>query len=103
MRIEDGGPAFPRPCSEERTDGDQPDGNATIHEQDGMSLRDYFAAAALNGMCAGTFQTAEACAKSDTLAKNAYLVADAMLAARQPKREYSPPDEEGELHGTDGF
>lgn len=43
MKRADGGPAFPRPCSEDRKQGDQPDGNMTIDEQAGMSLRDWFA------------------------------------------------------------
>ncbi len=40
----DGGPAFPRPASEFTGSGTCPDGNDPIRAQNGMSLRDYFAA-----------------------------------------------------------
>jgi hypothetical protein len=47
-KIDTGGPAFPRPVSEDTTQGNQHDGNKTVAEQDGMTLRDYFAAHAPN-------------------------------------------------------
>jgi hypothetical protein len=46
MDIKDGGPAFPMPS------GPEPRVNDTTHYNEGMSLRDYFAAAALNGLLA---------------------------------------------------
>lgn len=49
--------------------------------QDGMSLRDYFAAQALTGIVSlglGTWSQV-------TGAENAYLLADAMLSARRSK------------------
>jgi hypothetical protein len=46
----------------------------------GMTLRDYFAAKALEGMCAG--QQSKMFSDQDHLAKGAYLLADAMLKAR---------------------
>ncbi len=49
---EDGGPAFPRPASEDRKDGDMPDGNRTVGEQDGMSILDYTAVKTLAGILA---------------------------------------------------
>lgn len=68
----DGGPAFPRPQAETSIGG--------CMEQDGMSLRDWFAGQALAGyLCAnpdrmvGTINAAE----------NAYKYADAMLAERK--------------------
>ncbi len=68
MSAHGGGPAFPT------SNGGSPD--------DGMSLRDYFAAKALLGFLAcdldvGSQKIAEA------VAKGAYLMADAMLKARQ--------------------
>jgi hypothetical protein len=45
----------------------------------GMTLRDYFAAKAMQGYIVGTEQP-----KVDHLAKVAYQMADAMLKARQP-------------------
>lgn len=68
-KINDGGPAFPGP--------DQTESTVDIHE--GMTLRDYFAAKAMQGICA----------HPDTwgltvpeIAERAYLAADAMLRAR---------------------
>lgn len=70
-KIDDGGPAFPSPTSEFE-DG-----------WDGMSLRDWFAGQALAGMFnhAGWINTID----NDQVeaAKRAYLIADAMLAARE--------------------
>ena len=73
--IPDGGPAFP-PMHD-------PDTHAS-----GMTLRDYFAAKALQGICAapehldriGSFKNA---------AEAAYELADAMLAARDEPRPYT--------------
>ena len=56
----------------------------------GMTLRDYFAAAALNGMLSNT-ETARRIIELDftieqqaeILSKNAYMAANAMLAARE--------------------
>lgn len=68
--MSNGGPAFP--------------GTALA----GMSLRDYFAAKAMQaaiGMLAGNHFWNEGGFFSD-LAKNAYEMADAMLAAREAQR-----------------
>jgi hypothetical protein len=62
--INDGGPAFPFP---------------TLHGSDapaGMSLRDYFAAKAMEGVLQGRFTDTR------TYAEWAYEMADAMLKAR---------------------
>lgn len=65
MSVNDGGPAFPAtyPCG-----------------PSGMTLRDYFAAKAMQGMLAASepYSTEE-------LARYGYEVADAMLAAREAK------------------
>lgn len=71
---EDGGPAFPRnPHSGEPSD-------------DGMTLRDYFAAKALPALCAdyrdGARQTGFDHGWMDGVAMDAYEMADAMLKAR---------------------
>lgn len=67
--INDGGPAFPGQSLNERGEPDEP-------HRSGMSLRDYFAAAALTGICAyHPGSTPDATAQ-------AYEMADAMLAAR---------------------
>lgn len=47
---------------------------------EGMTLRDYFAAAALTGLLASS--TGD---QPENFAKGAYLMADAMLAAREDK------------------
>ena len=72
-RRDSGGPAFPK-------------GNDSS-PQDGMSLRDYFAAAALQGWMAsfGSDQTEDDVKEPEQVAKLAYRLADAMLAARKEK------------------
>jgi hypothetical protein len=67
----DGGPAFPIP---QREGPGHPDG---------MSLRDWFAGQALVGLLASPRGPAGGEPMSDQLAaKNAYILADAMLAQR---------------------
>ena len=68
-KINDGGPAFPM--------GYHPEGNSADHF--GMTIRDYFAAAALQG------NLIEPTASNDDVAKWAYSLADAMLKAREVK------------------
>jgi hypothetical protein len=62
-----GGPAFPFWC----------DSNGMANFQ-GMTLRDYFAAKAMQGFCAG----AEAGDDVGEIPSLSYMVADAMLAQR---------------------
>ncbi len=52
--------------------------------QPGMTLRDYFAAAALTGLCSGqkTQESASLRSTQESTAVLAYIFADAMLAAR---------------------
>jgi hypothetical protein len=64
MRHGNGGPAFPRSA--------QPIAN------DGMSLRDYFAAQALQRTLSGSSWT--------VAVSQAYAIADLMLAERKPKQ-----------------
>ena len=77
-KINDGGPAFPSKKRIYRagypTDDFEPVG--------GMSLRDYFAAKAMQGLLAQSLGTA---LESDHIlgAQYAYRVADAMIAARE--------------------
>ena len=63
----DGGPAFPR------TDG------VGAYEQDGMSLRDYFAGQALVGI----FADPNLEMTNDKIAEWSYRVADNMIEARE--------------------
>lgn len=51
----------------------------------GMSLRDYFAAAALTGLLASNATYQGSTAARDLLAKDALAHADALLAAREVK------------------
>lgn len=75
--INNGGPAFPQkePLS---------------NDWHGMSLRDYFAAKAMQGMLANTdHDDCEAHAKGEfmwIMAENAYIAADAMLAERNRQK-----------------
>jgi hypothetical protein len=69
-----GGPAFPRPASEAHQHG-------MIQAQEGMSLRDYFAAKALPPMLHAN--AGKWAGNYDAYAKMAYEFADAMLKARE--------------------
>lgn len=83
MNKQTGGPAFPNTY---RARGDQGRGEMKEWHNDGMSLRDYFAAKALPALIApvysdiGTNFFTEA--DADNRASLAYAMADAMLAAR---------------------
>lgn len=66
-----GGAAFPRPCAE-----NQDEYNSA---QDGMSLRDYFAAKAMQSIVS----TTDGNPNEFACARIAYAVADAMLKARE--------------------
>lgn len=66
-----GGPAFPRPASLD------PEFNARMPSQSGMTLRDYFAAKAMQGILA---RPGSVTPRED--AAMAYLMADAMLTER---------------------
>ncbi|EOI7349404.1 hypothetical protein OZ811_004320 [Yersinia enterocolitica] len=73
--IKTGGPAFPW-CG---------DLNDTPHIGLGMQLRDYMAAKALQGWLAGYPETSShpvVAGNEDKVAKEAYLMADAMIKAR---------------------
>lgn len=75
----DGGPAFPIPGKTFH----YPEGKFTEPDYIGMSLRDYFAAKALQGLLSSdrTFGY-ENETRGQAAAKNAYQYADAMLAER---------------------
>jgi hypothetical protein len=68
-----GGPAFPT------VDYTKPvgSGNHIMTINGGMTLRDYFAAKAMQGLCSGNNTNAK------EIAQAAYIVADAMLKARE--------------------
>ena len=66
--ISDGGPAFPRTGADGHTS-----------PQSGMTLRDYFAAAIMQGLMSSQ------CQVDDPYPIYAYRIADAMLKAREAK------------------
>lgn len=68
-----GGPAFPRPFSADDVDSD-----ISYPAHTGMTLRDYFAAKAAQGLLANHEWNLD----DKTAARMAYTVADAMLKAR---------------------
>lgn len=71
MKDKDGGPAFPNEC---------PPGST------GMTLRDYFAAKAMQGeLSAQCEETGHYAPDGKALADRCYAFADAMLAAREAK------------------
>jgi hypothetical protein len=49
----------------------------------GMTLRDYFAAKAVQGILAGNFPVTKTINADQLVAKSAYIMADAMLKARE--------------------
>jgi len=63
-------PAFPRPVSTDK------DTDTFAPEQDGMTLRDYFAGQAMGALIAQNTMG------SDEVAMNAYSIADEMLRER---------------------
>lgn len=67
-KIEDGGNAFPA-CGNPEQDRFMP----------GMTLRDWFAGMALQGLCASCYETMT----DDGIACTAYEIADAMIKARK--------------------
>jgi hypothetical protein len=78
MTIKNGGPAFPTQTIQYFPD----DKNAD--EEKGMTLRDYFAAKAMQGLIASPRGTPNGTdATTSWYAKGAYLMADAMLKARE--------------------
>lgn len=92
--IEDGGPAFPmqEPLAIHAYAIAAIDGITDLDERErayikarteaigGLSMRDYFAAAALQGLVAGDVKTD---VSNEAVAGVAYALADAMLAARK--------------------
>ena len=74
-QINDGGSAFPVVFEHEEA-------TAECH---GMSLRDYFAAAALQGFCANQRWNPIESIHFANLAEDAFIAADAMLKAREAK------------------
>lgn len=69
----DGGPAFPKIV--EGIGG-------TVQSIGGMSLRDYFASQALAGTMASGSEAVQSKEQAAFIATESYLMADAMLAAR---------------------
>lgn len=69
---DNGGPAFP-------TNTENSDNVGACYANYGMTLRDFFAAKAMQGLLADS----ELKASMDEFAERAYAVADAMLKARQ--------------------
>ncbi len=83
--INNGGPAFPMPAGEYTANGSCPDGNRAHEEQTGMTLRDYFAAKALQGLLAGLLADGSSVPLdgNEKTAEWSYVFADLMLAARK--------------------
>jgi len=76
----DGGPAFPMQAHEDRT---RPTVLRCYSTQEGMSLRDWFAGMALQGLLANY----EIKIECGTFAKVAYRHADQMIASRERKED----------------
>ena len=73
-----GGPAFPTGTWE--YDGQN---NVLPYQEGGMTLRDYFAAKAMQATVQAWISTSQYPSTDLDVAENAYAVADAMLKARE--------------------
>jgi hypothetical protein len=78
--INDGGPAFPHK-RQIRCNGEVID----CEVESGMTLRDYFAAAALQGIISDASVLASLKKDGELVSRSAYAFADAMLKAREGK------------------
>ena len=77
MSTKDGGPAFPVDLYED--DPSDPSCPPQVLKSTGMSLRDWFAGQALAGIASDMEGMV-----ASSIADQAYIVADAMIAARTP-------------------
>jgi hypothetical protein len=84
--MHNGGPAFPRAETARSSDIDKRE--YAIEGTNGVSIRDYFAAAALTGILANQQQLQNMDAFNETPAARAYEIADDMLAAREANDEH---------------
>lgn len=77
-QLETGGPAFPEPGLSGLPNGE------FIYGQGGMTLRDYFAAKAMQGLMGRTWDVQKLSPDElfDRWATSAYMAADAMIKAR---------------------
>ena len=76
MSGRDGGPAFPRPLSTDEHHGPC----SVFPDQEGMTLRDYFAAKAMQALINANGEPLD---RLSEVPEYAYQIADAMLAARE--------------------
>lgn len=74
-----GGAAFP--SKRIRANGE--DGCGMYAFDEGMTLRDYFAAKAMQGICVNAGRNGYELDRQEQMAAGAYLLADAMLEARK--------------------
>ena len=72
MSNKDGGPAFPHPAGWRRDP----------HISDGMTLRDYFAAKAMQAFISAAVTVVKPSILAKTVSSAAYEIADEMLKAR---------------------
>lgn len=86
LKLKDGGPAFPRPFSFDESPHSGVRGGDRVTgypDQDGMSLRDYFAAAALPQCQVDTHRGKDdPLSWEELVAQATYKIADAMLKER---------------------
>lgn len=75
--------AFPHTKLEQGADGRFWDLTEVRHE--GMDLRDYFAAKAMQGMLTNQPLRVDVMLNGDSLAQSSYQIADAMMKARELK------------------
>ena len=82
--INDGGPAFPVPMFTRQADGQPMTAGEFFEGGNGMTLRDWFAGMALQGMFSNS-SIIDTFSAHKTMSDEAYKVADAMIKARTQK------------------
>jgi hypothetical protein len=86
-KIDDGGPVAPNMVTQKFVDVNTV-AKDTVKAEGGLSIRDYFAAAAMQGLCHGweycdLIDMSNKTLKPVAIPRAAYIIADAMLAARK--------------------
>lgn len=82
-KIDDGGPAFPRPYGKGLDPEGLPGDEISNSASPGMSLRDWFAGQAISGTLSNNEWNPDVINDPKRLARWSYVYADAMLAARK--------------------
>ena len=84
-QIKDGGPAFPKPGWINLNEDSENYGSISCG--DGMTLRDWFAGMALQGIIAADYHDIKCISDLNYAAGHAYMFADQMISGREKVKE----------------